>query len=286
MMDVICVAENSKLPVWNYSSFAITERIEADSYRVIVPNSDVEGFTLASPPQFHVEAEDCYSADFGSYLKDSMSGENAGRYGWYLQQLIKLEALRTLANQGKTGLIWDADTMPLRQMCFVSEGGRCSLFHGEEYHAPYFEAISRLLGMNRVVAHSFVAQSFLCRPEWILDFCDEIERKNGVPWWQAVIDCIDFKERSGFSEYETLGTFISHRFPDGWSWSPGEWARNGYSLFGTPQNAYKLSQEGNVDLLFAAFEHWESSQKRTQGGFIAWLRRIKNRIKRVGRLTA
>ena len=277
-MDVVCVAERSKIPVWRYASVALPQRIKAESYRLIVPSLDLETFTACSPREFHVESEDRYIADFGPYLKACMAEWNEERYGWYLQQLIKLEALKRLAEAGKVGLIWDADTIPLKQISFFDRG-QTLLYRGEEHHTPYFQVISRLLNMNRIVSHSFVAQCFPCQPRWILSLCEEIEQTHGAPWWKALIDNIDFRERSGFSEYETLGTFVSHRFPNDWNWNHRKWTRDGYSTLGTPQEAYERSVNGDVGLDFAAFEHWEDRGKTSSSGVLKLLDFLINRIR-------
>lgn len=259
-MDVVSVAEKSRLDVWKVAAPAIRQRIQAEAYKVIVPVADLEIFSALPGAPFVVESEAEYSSHFASYLEESISGENEDRYGWYLQQLIKLEALKRLAEESRRGLIWDADTVPLQEISFFDP--KPGLFFGDEHHVPYFRAIDRLLTLDRKVDRSFIAQCFPCEPDWILSFCAAIERKHSEPWWKAVIDSIDFRERSGFSEYETLGTFVSHHFPTEWEWNPQEWSRDGYSIFGSPKKAHQSSQRVDTGLAFVAFEAWKSGGKK------------------------
>lgn len=260
-MDVVVVAERAVLPVWKFASSAIADKISASNHRVIVPARDIELFEEASDQRFSVESEEEYADQFSGELLTAMGGTNPDRYGWYLQQLIKLEALHRLAKTGSVGIIWDADTIPLVPITFLS-GDELRFFKGTEYHLPYFCQIDRLLGLDKVVEFSFISQCFPCRPEWISKFVEQIELRHGTQWWTAVISTIDFRERSGFSEYETLGTFVSHHFPGEWGWHEGSWTRDGYARFGSPRRALGQIQDVDSPLHFAAFESWKAGPRR------------------------
>ena len=161
--------------------------------------------------------------------------------------------------------MWDADTIPLRPIRFFAKHS-VKLFSSDEHHPPYFMAIEKLLGIQKVVDRSFVSQSFPCEPRWIVEFCDFIEAKHGVPWWHALIASIDFQNQSGFSEYETLGTFVSHMFPGDWSWQEGTWYRDGYAQFGHPRKAIRTASKKSVEAEFAAFESWEPMRQAAAFG--------------------
>ena len=259
-MDLISVAEKSRLSVWRYASQAILANIPADDYRVIVPRRELSLFRAKTPSEITVEWEEDYIQDFSRYLWESIRDMNPRRYGWYLQQLIKLEALRRCGVSSRRGLVWDADTMPLQPIGFFGQGST-EIFGSDEHHPPYFTAIEGLLGLGKIVDRSFVSQSFPSEPRWIVEFCDFIEARHGVPWWRAVIESIDFRNQSGFSEYETLGTFVSHMFPEDWSWKKGTWYRDGYAQFGGPRKALNASRKISAGAYFPAFEPWEPTRK-------------------------
>ena len=270
-MHVISVAERSRLGVWKHASRAIVERIVAEGYRVIVPRSDIAAFHKNTPASVEVHCENDYTEAFGNYLWESIREVQPQRYGWYLQQLIKLEALRRLGMEGQRGLIWDADTVPLTQLSFFGPRGG-AFFWGEERHIPYFRVTETLLGLPSIVERSFIAQSFPCEAHWIAGFCDFVELCHDVPWWQAIIDQTDLREESGFSEYETLGTYVTHFFPGEWSWQKPRWERNGYSAYSRPRSARKDSARGANSPAFVAFESWEPRRKYHK----SWLRRLTN----------
>ena len=259
-MDLISVAEASRLPVWRYASRAILTNIRADSYKVIVPKSEVSLFRLHTPREISVESEADYAADFSKQLWDSIRDTNPNRYGWYLQQLIKMEALRRSGASSQRSLVWDADTIPLRPIFFFG-GNSVEFFSSDEFHSPYFTSIEGLLGLEKIVDRSFISQSFPCEPSWILEFCNFVEARHGVPWWRAAVASIDFRNESGFSEYETLGTFISHFFPEHWSWKKGAWYRDGYAQLGGPRKALAAARRKKSAVYFAAFESWEPARR-------------------------
>ena len=281
LVDVVVVAERAVLPIWEVGSSAIPDRIAADNFRVIVPTRDLSLFEIASDHRFSVESEDEYTQQFSVDLRSAIGETNEDRYGWYLQQLVKIEALRRLAEDGSAGIIWDADTIPLKPITFFTDE-KTKLFKSTEYHLPYFDQIDRLLGLDKIVPHSFVAQCFPCRPEWVSAFVGHIEIRHGIPWWKAIINSIDFSERSGFSEYEALGTFISHYFRSEWDWSDEGWTRDGYAKFGDPRRALRLGESGRAPLLFAAFESWKIGNKKTAlkglRNFLVAIKKVKSHL--------
>lgn len=234
-----------------------------------MPRSDMTTFRRSTPRSIEVYCENDYTEPFGDYLWESIREVQPHRYGWYLQQLIKLEALRRVGTQGQRGLIWDADTVPLTQLNFFGPRGGV-FFSGEERHGPYFEVLETLLGLSSVVERSFIAQSFPCEAHWITSFCDFVELRHGVPWWQAIIDETNLREESGFSEYESLGTFVTHFFPEEWSWQGSHWERNGYSTYSRPRDAQKNSARSSNAPAFVAFESWEPGR----GSVKFWLQRL------------
>ena len=252
-MELVSVAEQSRIDVWRVASRAIPKYIDAERYRVIVPDSEVEIFRTNGSDLFVVEAETEFVSDFSGLLFDVIKEINPRRYGWYLQQFIKIEALLRLGQEDRRGIIWDADTVPLRSIDFFASPA-VEFFRGKEYHLPYFQTIDKLFAIDRIVPHSFIAQSFPYEPHWVRAFCEELESSHQKPWWKAIIDSIDFQQKSGFSEYETLGNFIAHRFPGEWRWSDIPWERKGYTRFGSPANIAMEPGDANRQIAFAAFE--------------------------------
>ena len=155
-------------------------------------------------------------------------------------------------------LIWDSDTIPLKPLSFIDNSGKLLHYTGKEHHTPYFDLIFKLLGMKKIVNYSFVAQCFAIRGSWAHEFFDFVESRHQKPWMEAIISQIDFEQISGFSEYETLGTYLAHTRAGEIRNVSGKWHRLGNSLLGNAANldakqVMKLSSKFD----FMAFESWD-----------------------------
>jgi hypothetical protein len=205
---LISVAAIKDLETWKLTAEQLHRRIASKEYWLIVPDDEVDVFRASTPDVIQVFPESIFTFEFEHKLYECQGRALPARRGWYLQQLIKLAALRTASNCERV-VIWDADTVPLREINFFSETGSCRYYSGTDYHLPYFENIDRLLGLDKAQPESHITQNFPILGSQIIAFFDYIERRHSKNWWEAVIESIDFDEISGFSEYEVLGTFVS-----------------------------------------------------------------------------
>jgi hypothetical protein len=258
---VISVCSAKDLSVWGVTASQLKNFINAVEFVVIVPETDLEHFQSVTPDSIKVINEKKYTDQIHKLLKPKFNDQNKSRYGWYLQQFIKLIALSE-AKSDETYLICDADTLPLKPLVFNSSN-KLSYYKATEHHLPYFETIDRLLGLKKIVSHSFIAQCFPARGIWIQEFITFIETRKGLPWLEAIVEATNFREGSGFSEYETLGTFFSHKYANEICFTNRKWLRFGNSLIG---GIDKLDQPLSKLLLrqfdYAAFEAWDNPSKR------------------------
>ncbi|MTI18086.1 hypothetical protein E1162_12640 [Rhodobacteraceae bacterium RKSG542] len=249
-VHLISVCERGNLDTWKVGSRYILKNVKADTYRVIVPEKQLQLFQENTPTSFSVENENLYTLEFGAKLKKATERDNPQRYGWYLQQLIKLTAAAQF-DVDDLVIIWDADTIPLRPINFVSNSGKLSYYRSKEHHKPYFSMIERLLGYPRQTKASFIAQCFPLRVSWLHHFIAEVEAKHEKPWQQAIIDLIDFTEPSGFSEYETLGAFIAHNFNSEITFIRRKWLRFGQELVNSASDLERPASR----LLLGGYDH-------------------------------
>lgn len=138
------------------------------------------------------------------------------RCGWYFQQFLKM-AYATVCEE-KWYLLWDADTIPLKKIEFFDSNGRGILDIKSEWHKPYFRTIKKLIGIEKKIKGSFIAEHMLINKEVMLDLLSQIESNKdikGLTFFQKISNSInvhDLKE-SGFSEYETYGSFVMEKYP-------------------------------------------------------------------------
>jgi len=238
---VICTCSMKDLETWKIVSKQILKKIRSKNYLLIVPDNEVKFFLKNTDSRFIVKNETIYIGN----IKKNIPTMHLNRIGWYLQQFIKLAAINDVANNNNNNndivLIWDADTVPLKKINFTNSKNQIIYYKSKEYYKSYFDLIEKITGLKRIEKHSFVAQSFAIRIEWIKYFFKKLEeRHNKKKWIEILIDNINFNEPSGFSEYETLGTFISHNFKNKYKFTNRPWLRSGNGLIGSIENINKF----------------------------------------------
>lgn len=135
--------------------------------------------------------------------------------GWYFQQFLKFAFARS--NYCKNYyLSWDADTLPLAPIQFFNNGH--PLFNPKkEYNPNYFKTIKNLLGYDKVIEDSFIAEHMLFDGKIVREMLDKIESSDifGSDWIEKVINACDFNNvMPAFSEFETYGTYCFTNYPN------------------------------------------------------------------------
>ena len=258
--QIICVCCAHDAIVWKIASMYITKNIDSVQYKVIVPDNEVELFKKISSKPFEVLGESIYTERFADEIKKRLSKKISGQFGWYLQQFIKLSAAAS-AQKNEVILIWDADTIPLKKLVFIDKQGHLNYYQGTEHHQPYFETIERLLGLSKKVNFSFIAQCFVMKAAWIQELFHKIENKHGKRWELALLDAINFEEGNSFSEYETLGAYISEFHASEITYTKRKWLRLGNSEIGHPAFlSPDLIDKKLYQYDFVSFEKWDKAK--------------------------
>ena len=255
----VCCSDDAK--TFEITSKLIVENIHSLHYEVVVPDQEVALFQEISAKPFTVVGESFYLKEKNlAWLKGYLPKGLKQYAGWYLQQFIKIAAIKN-KSANDIVLVWDADTAPLKPLTFIDTSGKLLYYKSDENHEPYFIAIQNLLALKKIVDFSFIAQCFVTKVQWVNDFCDLIERQNGKQWMDAIVSKVDFNESSGFSEYESLGTFLTHYYRREILFLHNKWCRYGNSLIG---GINKLSDERVNSLSkqydFISFEDWDNGQ--------------------------
>jgi hypothetical protein len=171
MDSIISACAIKDLEVWKQSSKRIIEFIPAKNYIVIVPEAELDIFKKSSPANYSVINEnDVLGALNLVQIRNTLPNEFKFRAGWYLQQILKIAVANNLLEKNGYSLIWDADTVPLKHLNFLSGENKLQFFMGNEFHEPYFSTIKKLLDLDKLVDQSFIAQSLPFRHEWIRSF--------------------------------------------------------------------------------------------------------------------
>lgn len=231
-------------------------------YRVFVPGAQIKEFLRVTPGIFEVIAVEELEGGFRQDLEDLCAqNDNMSRSGWYLQQFNKLQSV--FESESDVTVIWDSDCVPVADVPLFDANGSVTYMRGKEFHAPYFDLIHRTLGLNRVVDFSFVVPPFPIRREWARSLQVELETHHGTPWHRVLLNAINFSLRSGFSETEFLGTWISSRYATSISSQSLSWERLGSTRFGPVRDfsVVDLEMMGRLAKLdIISFETWDRAK--------------------------
>lgn len=264
--NVISVCSGADIHTWKEAAPRIIKYISSNSYTVIAPNLDAKEFSKCTPSEFNIIPEEEYLTPVFSkllYQKSEASRSGTARLGWYLQQFLKLLALEKTSDT-EVSLIWDADTVPLKNLTFQKDG-KILFYRGDEFHYPYFKTIDTLLGLKKTNSFSFIAQCLPCKGSWLRSLQKTIEIKTQKNWADSILEAIDFNETSGFSEYETVGTFIEKNYPNEISILGNRWSRYGNGLIGSVNNLWMTEGLLKKRYDFISFEKWNEPYSRYPG---------------------
>ena len=197
-----------------------SERIPQDGDLTLEEDEILEGLTL-------------------SLVRDLLQarGADPSRAGWYFKQLA-IFAYATRPQAADRYLVWDADTLPLREMSFFDENGRVAFDVAEALHAPYFETLKNMLGIELQVDYSFIADHMMLEKNIVLALLDRIfggQAPTGDGLARRALSSISDEGLAGgcgFSEYETYGNFAAVYFPERFVPRKSSRTRMGSSLFG------------------------------------------------------
>lgn len=135
------------------------------------------------------------------------------RYGWYLQQLIKLYAHCVIPNITEYYLVIDCDTLFLKPTTFFEN--QIPLYNfGSEYHQEYFKHLSRVNGrITKQIQASGICHHMMFSKQILRELFLLVEseyNQRNVSFWNIMISCIDpnHVDYSGFSEYELYFNYI------------------------------------------------------------------------------
>ena len=137
-----------------------------------------------------------------------------GRAGWYYQQFLKMAY--AYKSEDEYYLLWDSDTVPVREQTFF-DGPKSFLDLKTEYHKAYFDTIGVLFpSIKKMIRGSFISEHMMIKTEHMREMIDDISKSpcNGNSWIEKIINSIPERElaKSGFSEYETYGNYVTCKY--------------------------------------------------------------------------
>jgi hypothetical protein len=203
---IICACTQKHSAIFFIAFEKLLEYVPFKTLHLVVPDEDWQHFhDLYKNNRMLILYKDSQfiSSRLNEHIKNKL-GRRKRMYGWYIQQLIKIKLSSNFEDMDNI-LIWDSDTIPLRPLNFIRNDGEFNYYYGSEFHKPYFNTLKKILGIDKVSPHSFIAQCFPLKSILAKDFIENIDKKY---WMEKIIDNLDQSSDCAFSEYESLGNFI------------------------------------------------------------------------------
>lgn len=203
------------------------------------------------------------------------------RAGWYFQQFLKMGfAMSQWASDYY--LVWDADTIPTSDLSFFSPDGKMLLAQKTEYHRAYFDTMQRLIGLDKSVDFSFIAEHMIFRTSYMRELIARISSPEflgggNCKWYETVIEAINPKDGLGFSEFETYGTFVHTFHREDIEYRTLHTMRRAGFLFGRSMKDYEIKEfDGVTDTISLEAGHIPHFPRNiVQYAQLAFLRLLK-----------
>ena len=144
-----------------------------------------------------------------------MRNISTDRDGWYEQQFLKMAY--SIICKKDYYLIWDVDTIPIKPFKIFKKN-RPFFDMKTEHHTPYFNTIEKLIPGLKFRGKSYISEHMIIKTEFMKSLLEQIELNNNLPgklFWEKILMSIDVQDmnHSGFSEYETYGTYVDSMYP-------------------------------------------------------------------------
>lgn len=182
------------------------------------------------------------------------------RSGWYIQQFLKMQYCKLCKD--KYYLIWDCDTIPIKTVSMFNNDRKPYFDVKEEYHKPYFITMEKLLPeLGKKFNYSFISEHMLIRTKIMKNLINRIENNiniYGDKWYEKIINSINTDDlpNSGFSEFETYGTFANVHYNDSYKIRKWKSLRGGKYYYNPKFFSFEDGQNISDKFDAISFENW------------------------------
>ncbi len=209
-----------------------------DTLRFICEDDVIPGLTFESMKKFVVEY-----------------GIEENRTGWYFQQFLKLGwALRSDSSQWYAS--WDSDTFPLKTISFFNQDNKPVFNIKKEYKSSYFETIMSIWKLEKCVPYSFISEAMIFNKDIVKELLSECSNDISLFWKNIIKEASNSSDKqTGFSEFETYGTYVLTRYPDMYSTRKIKALRMGARAYGMNPTSADLWR-ASLNFETVSFERW------------------------------
>jgi len=136
----------------------------------------------------------------------------AYRSNWLYQQFLKLYCPEVIKGLSDSCVVIDADSMFVRDVQF--DGSRFQYCMTRKPHKPYLRTYKRLMKRQARSRFSFISHHMVFNQAHLKDLIGHVESLHGKSFFDAVLDCIDYRQLSTFSEWDLYGNWMCDTHPE------------------------------------------------------------------------
>ena len=214
-LDILIVAAQKdflKLPIVISQARKFVSQNEDNSIYIVVPRSQEQHEILSNLRHYsyiEVIPEDKL---VDTSAQDRIRETYPKRFGWILQQLLKIEFVKNSRSRGV--LVLDADTILMRKRCWLTSNGNQILTPTWENHKPYYDFLSEIGLDTGSIEFSFVPHHMLIQPARLNECLSYFGFQNLDDLLHQILQPKYLLENSPFSiDYEMYAQFMIRFYP-------------------------------------------------------------------------
>jgi hypothetical protein len=147
---------------------------------------------------------------------------------WYYQQFLKMAFSYSKYCNHEHYLIWDADTIPLNKINFISNTEQIYLTtSNSEYHGEYFNNIKKIFKDINIYEKSFISQHLYVNINHMKEIIEHLGSIENHNWTNNLLSQLSGNSISLFSEYETYSNYVINHYPEKYTIRQLDWFRKG-----------------------------------------------------------
>lgn len=190
---------------------------EVPGIRIIVPEEDFDFCRALLDDLSNLSGNrsiEIFSEE--KYLKEStvslIKNKLPRRFGWVLQQFLKLEAV--LESNQENVLVIDSDTILVKKREFVFENKKQLLLPSDEFNSEYYRNLEMVFGIHSPFKYSFVSHHLLFQKEVLAEILQNSKCENVDAFAVKVLSESELNSNSPFSvDYELYAQFLMQNYP-------------------------------------------------------------------------
>ena len=144
--------------------------------------------------------------------RDQIAQRFPQRYGWVLQQFLAVEFISKSKENGI--LLLNSDTILLRNVHWLDAGRNQIIMSGTDFHKPYYLLLSRIFGVSKKPAFTFVTHHMLFQPELMREIFSKRGYESLSKFLEDVVFYADPSQQSPLCvEFEPYAQAMKIDFP-------------------------------------------------------------------------